>query len=84
MQLPIDTLYDQVAFYATVSIARKDRLVLEPPLRFVTNSWGRDKVPGWVKQQQNDGRDSLIYRARVHENNAIDEYTGDARFITVY
>ncbi|MFD4762211.1 hypothetical protein ACFWOJ_26090 [Streptomyces sp. NPDC058439] len=83
VQLPIDTAYDQVAFYATASLARKDRLVLQPPLQFVAKSWGRG-VPGWVKQQQKSGRDSLIYRARVHENNAIDEYTRDARFVTVY
>ncbi|SFX63136.1 hypothetical protein OH786_00655 [Streptomyces atratus] len=84
VQLPIDTPYDQVAFYATASLARKDRLVLQPPLQFVAKSWGQGNVPGWVKQQQESGRDSLIYRARVHENNAIDEYTRDARFVTVY
>lgn len=84
VQLPINTPYDQVAFYATASLGRKDRLVLEPPLNFVAYSWGREKVPGWVKRQQQSGLDSLIYRARVHENNAIDEHTRDARFVTVY
>lgn len=84
VQLPRNTPYDQVALYATASLARKDRLVLEPPLRFVAYSWGRQKVPGWVKAQQTGGVDSLIYRARVHENNALDEHTRDPRFVTVY
>ncbi|MFE0381171.1 hypothetical protein ACFW1M_37690 [Streptomyces inhibens] len=84
VQLPMDTPYDQVAIYATASLARKDRLVLQPPLDFVAYSWGREKAPGWVKAQQQSDRDSLIYRARVHENNAIDERTRDPRFVTVY
>jgi len=84
VQLPMDTPYDQVAFYASASLARKDRLVLQPPLDFVAYSWGREKVPGWMKQQQKNGLDSLIHRARVHENNAIDERTRAPRFVTVY
>ncbi|WP_245689126.1 hypothetical protein [Streptomyces chattanoogensis] len=84
VQLPMNTKYDQVAFYATASLARKDRLVLKSPLDFVAYSWGREKVPGWVKKQQRRGFDSLIYRARVHENNALDEHTRDPRFITAY
>ncbi|MFE0190518.1 hypothetical protein [Streptomyces sp. NPDC058989] len=84
VQLPMNTLYDQVAFYATASLARKDQLVLQPPLDFVAYSWGKEKVPGWVKQQQKAGLDSLIYRARVHENNELDERTRDPRFVTVY
>ncbi|MEU5016799.1 hypothetical protein AB0G60_05140 [Streptomyces angustmyceticus] len=83
VQLPMNTPYDQVAFYATASLARKDRLVLQP-LDFVAYSWGREKIPGWVKAQQRGGLDSLLYRARVHENNALDEHTRDPRFITVY
>ncbi|MFI9052011.1 hypothetical protein [Streptomyces sp. NPDC053427] len=84
VQLPMNTPYDQVAFYATASLARKDRLALEPPLDFVAYSWGREKVPGWMKKQQKIGLDSLIYRARVHENNALDERTRKPRFVTVY
>lgn len=84
VQLPMNTPYDQLSFYATASLARKDRLVLEPPLDFVAYSWGREKVPGWLKKRQRSGLDSLIYRARVHENNALDEHTRDPRFITVY
>ncbi|MFI0229788.1 hypothetical protein [Streptomyces sp. NPDC017086] len=84
LQLPMSTPYDQVAFYATASLARKDRLVLQPPLDFKALSWGKRPVPGWVKEQQKKGIDSLIYQARVHENNAIDEHTRSARFVTVY
>ncbi|MFI0716006.1 hypothetical protein ACH4SK_36455 [Streptomyces inhibens] len=84
VQLPMDTPYDQVAIYATANLARKDRLVLGAPLNFVAYSWGREKVPGWMKEQQRGGHDSLIFRARVHENNAIDEQTRDRRFVTVY
>ncbi|MFD3417648.1 hypothetical protein [Streptomyces decoyicus] len=84
VQLPMNTPYDQLSFYATASLARKDRLVLQPPLAFVAYSWGREKVPGWLKERQSSGLDSLIYRARVHENNALDERTRDPRYITVY
>ncbi|MEU8032180.1 hypothetical protein AB0C13_26680 [Streptomyces sp. NPDC049099] len=84
VQLPLDTKYDQVTFYATASLARKDRLVLEPPLQFLAKSWGGNQVPEWVRKQQGKDFDFLVYRARVHENNAIDEYTRDPRFVTVY
>ncbi|MEU5091354.1 hypothetical protein [Streptomyces sp. NPDC021356] len=84
VQLPLDTPYDQLAFYATASLARKDRLGLEPPLQFKAYSWSGKEVPTWVKEQQKSGLDSIIYRARVHENNAIDERTRDPRYVTVY
>ncbi|MFF2125492.1 hypothetical protein ACFVW1_08825 [Streptomyces olivochromogenes] len=84
VQLPKDTPYDQVSFYATASLARKDRLTLQPPLNFMAYSWGGGKIPGWVKEQQKKGLDSVIYRARVHENNAIDECTRDPHYVTVY
>lgn len=84
VQLPMNTPYDQVAFYATASLARKDRLVLQPPLNFVANSWDGHQATGLLKEDQKRGVDSLIYRARVHENNALDEYTRDPRFVTVY
>ncbi|MES4888655.1 hypothetical protein [Streptomyces sp. NPDC096012] len=85
VQLPLDTRYDQVAYYASASLARKDQLVLEPPLNFVATSWGRGDVPKWVKaQQQKKGLDSLVYRARVHENNAIDETIREPRFVSLY
>ncbi|MFI6360812.1 hypothetical protein ACIBJF_51905 [Streptomyces sp. NPDC050743] len=84
VELPVDTQYDQVAFYATASFARKDQVVVDPPLNFVTTSWDGGDVPKWVKDQQKRGTDSLVYRARVHENNAIDENIREPRFVTVY
>ncbi|MER7309690.1 hypothetical protein [Streptomyces griseoluteus] len=83
-QLPLNTPYDQVTFYATASLARKDRLVLEPPLHYLTKSWGEKNIPEWVKKQQQKDSDFLVYRARVREDNAIDEYTRDPRYVTVY
>ncbi|MFE7234163.1 hypothetical protein ACWCRF_28775 [Streptomyces sp. NPDC002405] len=85
VQLPIDTSYDQVAVYASASLARKDRLDLEPPLQFKAYSWKENsKVPAWVKDQEKYGLDTIVHQARVHENNAIDEHTRDARYVTVY
>ncbi|MEU1706868.1 hypothetical protein ABZ478_15850 [Streptomyces sp. NPDC005706] len=84
VQLPLNTPYDQVTFYASANLARKDRLVLQPPLNFLTKSWGAKAVPEWVKKQQNKDYDFLVYRARVREDDAIDEYTRDARYVTVY
>ncbi|MFI2645298.1 hypothetical protein [Streptomyces sp. NPDC018610] len=82
VQLPKDTRYDQLAFYATASLARRDQIVLDPPLQFVATSWKSSDVAAWVKTQRD--LDSLVYRARVHENNAIDENTRAPRFVTVY
>ncbi|MER6009396.1 hypothetical protein [Streptomyces bluensis] len=91
VELPMDTRYDQLAFYATASLARKDQIVLDPPLQFKTTSWRGDLpkwVKGqqkkWVKGQQKKGIDSLVYRARVHENNAIDERIREPRYVTVF
>ncbi|MFD7836249.1 hypothetical protein [Streptomyces sp. NPDC059761] len=81
VQLPIDTPYDQVAFYATASFARKDRLGLDS-VKFDRDSWSGGKVPPWLKEQKNF--DSLIYTGRVHENNSINARTMDARFVAVY
>ncbi|MEV6117665.1 hypothetical protein AB0L59_35640 [Streptomyces sp. NPDC052109] len=84
VELPMDTQYDQLAFYATASLARKDQIVLDPPVKFVTTSWSGDgNVPKWVKDQQKKGTDSLLYRARVHENNKIDETIRQPHFVTV-
>ncbi|MGW4684507.1 hypothetical protein ACWEPM_06210 [Streptomyces sp. NPDC004244] len=81
VQLPINTQYDQVAFYASVSLARKDRLGLDS-VQFDRYSWSGGKVPRWVKEQKDF--DSLIYSGRVRENNSIDERTMDPRFVAVY
>jgi hypothetical protein len=79
VQMPIDTPYDQVAFYATASFARKDRLGLDS-LKFDGYSWNRGKVPPWKEKDV----DFLAYRGRVHENNAIDDRTRAPRYVTVY
>lgn len=81
VQMPVDTPYDQLAFYASATFARKDRLNLKGPLAFTGYSWDGGQVPLWMSQ---NNFDSLIYRARVHENNAIDERTRDPRYVTVY
>ncbi|WP_306189129.1 MULTISPECIES: hypothetical protein [unclassified Streptomyces] len=84
VQLPIDTPYDQVAMYASASLARKDRLGLKSPLQFKAYSWKGSNVPVWVKKQEKSGLDTLVYQARVDENNSIDKYTRDPRYVTVY
>ncbi|GAA3381353.1 hypothetical protein GCM10020367_72260 [Streptomyces sannanensis] len=81
VQLPIDTKYDQLAFYATASFARKDRLGLYQ-IDLEGYSWSGGKVPRWMKKLKN--LDTVIYRGRVHENNAIATHTRDPRYVTVY
>ncbi|WP_245766793.1 hypothetical protein [Streptomyces colonosanans] len=80
VQLPMDTPYDQVAFYASASLAHKDRVILKQ-IDFQGYSWRGGKVPPWMNTKETD---SLIYRGRLHENNAIDEHTRVPRFVTVY
>ncbi|MFJ8105536.1 hypothetical protein [Streptomyces sp. NPDC096132] len=82
VHLPVDTPYDQLAFYASVSLARQDRLVLER-LKPLGNSWSGGKVPWWIQRGQKD-IDSIIYRGRVYENNAIDDHTMDPRYLTLF
>ncbi|MGW5480000.1 hypothetical protein [Streptomyces sp. NPDC004008] len=81
VQMPVNTPYDRVAFYASAHFARKDRLGLAPELRFEGYSWGVGHVPPWVKSQN---LDAVVYRGRVHENNAIDDHTRDPRYVNVY
>ncbi|MGW7044655.1 hypothetical protein ACWGDT_18475 [Streptomyces avermitilis] len=81
VQVPMDTRYDQLAFYATASFARKDRIGLERiPLQGY--SWRSSQAPQWVRKDKET--DSVIYSGRVHENNAIARHTMDPRFLTVY
>ncbi|MEU6217951.1 hypothetical protein ABZ845_10580 [Streptomyces sp. NPDC047022] len=80
VQMPIDTPYDQVAFYASASFARKDRLGLTL-FNLEGYSWAGGKVPKW-ETRNND--DAVVYRGRVSENNAIDALTRDPRYVTVY
>lgn len=79
VQMPIDTPYDQVAFYATASFARKDRLDLQN-LGFDGYSWSGGKAPRWKRADS----DLIIYRGRVSENNAIDAQTREPRYVGVY
>ncbi|MEU6604373.1 hypothetical protein ABZ922_04735 [Streptomyces shenzhenensis] len=81
VQLPIDTPYDQLAFYASADFARKDRMGLEQ-VGLEGYSWTGGKVPQWMRDQKDV--DSVIYRGRVHENNAIAKHTMDPRYVTVY
>ncbi|GAA3075485.1 hypothetical protein [Streptomyces glomeratus] len=81
VQMPIDAPYDRVAFYASASFARKDRLVLGPPLQFKGYSWDGGQEPQWMKTMD---LDAIVYRGRVHENNPINDRTREPRYVTVY
>ncbi|MGW5213609.1 hypothetical protein ACWEQO_21040 [Streptomyces sp. NPDC004051] len=81
VQLPIDTPYDQLALYASAQLARKDRLGLDQ-VQLKGYSWGGGKLPEWVKKDK--AFDSVAYRGRVYENNAIDRHTMDPRYASVY
>ncbi|MEV7392020.1 hypothetical protein [Streptomyces sp. NPDC091215] len=81
VQLPMNTPYDQVAFYASAHLARKDRVALDH-LQFLCYSWNDHQGPQCKEQKK--GSDSIIYESRLHENNAIDEETRDPRHIDVY
>ncbi|MFF7970270.1 hypothetical protein [Streptomyces sp. NPDC007905] len=80
VQLPLNTQYDRLAFYATASFGRKDRLGLDH-FELPRYSWRDGKAPEWAKP---DDVDCVIYRSRVHENNAIDNHTRDPRYLSVY
>ncbi|WP_316775902.1 hypothetical protein [Streptomyces sasae] len=81
VQLPMDTQYDQVAFYASAHLARMDRVSVER-LHFKCYSWDSRQVPPCVKQKRDS--DSIIYESSLRENNAIDAETRDPRHIDVY
>ncbi|MFF5145469.1 hypothetical protein ACFY6U_38130 [Streptomyces sp. NPDC013157] len=82
VQLPIDTPYDHLAFYATVSLARKDKLDLGAFGR-PDYSWRGATLPQWLKRGQKE-YDTIVQSAEVQENNAIDNYTRDPRRVTTY
>jgi hypothetical protein len=83
LQLPMDTPYDQVTFYAGASLARKDRMTVEN-LTFKDYSWRRGSdVPGWVTSPHKEW-DALVFRGKIDESNAIDEHTMDRRTLSVY
>jgi hypothetical protein len=82
MQLPMNTPYDEVTFYASASLARKDRMTVKN-LSFKGYSWQRGtNVPKWVSPRKE--WDSLVFRGTIDESNAIDEHTRDRRTLSVY
>ncbi|MEV7244466.1 hypothetical protein [Streptomyces sp. NPDC093248] len=82
VQLPMNTPYDEVTFYASASLARKDRMSVRD-LKFEGYSWRQGtNTPGWVSQHKQ--WDALVFSGEIHESNAIDEHTRDRRTLTVY
>ncbi|MFI2759000.1 hypothetical protein ACH5A3_09025 [Streptomyces echinatus] len=81
VQLAVDTPYDKLAFYASLSLARKDRLVVggfgEP-----SYSWKGVEVPKWARGKGND--DVIVQSAEVQENSTIDRRTRKSRRVTTY
>ncbi|MFF7748815.1 hypothetical protein ACFZCP_06070 [Streptomyces sp. NPDC007971] len=82
VQLPRDTNFDKLTFYATLSLARKDRLVMDK-FGNPSYSWRGAAVPQWVKRGQRES-DTIIQTADMQENNAIDQYTRKRRRVTTY
>ncbi|MFJ7152025.1 hypothetical protein ACIQVT_28185 [Streptomyces sp. NPDC100445] len=82
VQLPSNTSFDRLTFYADLSLARKDRLVMQQ-FGVPKYSWQGVAVPQWVKGGQRDN-DTIIQTAEMQENNAIDRYTRKKRRVTIY
>ncbi|MFD8263285.1 hypothetical protein ACFV19_31240 [Streptomyces griseoluteus] len=81
VQLPMDTPYDQLTFYASAHLARKDLSSLQH-LTFNGYTWDKAQVPAWVKTHKDF--DSIVYKSRIGENNSIDGITRMPRYMTVY
>ncbi|MFE2145579.1 hypothetical protein ACFXA3_28245 [Streptomyces sp. NPDC059456] len=82
VELPIDTNFEKLTFYATLSLARKDKLVMG---NFGTPgySWRGVDLPRWVKAGREEN-DVIVQTAPMQENNAIDHYTRQHRRVTTY
>ncbi|MFD7873711.1 hypothetical protein ACFV5G_06200 [Streptomyces sp. NPDC059766] len=82
VQLPTDTPYDKLAFYAGGTFARKDRLVLD---QFGEQgySWSGASIPGWMKKLGRD-IDYVVFSGRVREGNSIAARTRYPRYVHVY
>ncbi|MGW4439662.1 hypothetical protein ACWELO_28565 [Streptomyces sp. NPDC004596] len=82
VQLPSNTSFDKLTFYATLNLARKDRLNMD---RFggFDYSWRGAAVPRWMKRDQRE-LDTIIQTAKVQESNAIDRFTRKKRCVTTY
>ncbi|MEU6665725.1 hypothetical protein [Streptomyces sp. NPDC046727] len=81
VKLPIGTPYEKLTFYSSLSLARKDRLVMGSfgqPMY----SWRGVNMPRWVKESK--GIDTIVKMASMKENNAIDRYTRDQRRVSTY
>ncbi|SEB98028.1 hypothetical protein SAMN05216532_0090 [Streptomyces sp. 2231.1] len=80
VQLPSDTNFDKLTFYASLSLARKDRLVLQ---KFGGSdySWRGKALPQWAKDGKKEN-DTIIRTADMRENNAIDNLTRKKRHLT--
>ncbi|MFE9493091.1 hypothetical protein [Streptomyces collinus] len=78
VQLPSNTNFDRLTFYAAVGLARKDRLVMEN-YGNPNYSWRGTRLPTWIK-----GDDAIVQTAGMQENNAIDHYTRFRRRVTTY
>lgn len=82
VQLPSDTNFDKLTFYASLSLARKDRLVLQ---KFAESgySWRGKVLPQWVKDEKKEN-DTIVQTAGMRENNAIDNLTRKKRNVTTF
>ncbi|MFE5402749.1 hypothetical protein ACFQ9Z_15465 [Streptomyces sp. NPDC056580] len=84
VQLPSNTSFDKLTFYATLNLARKDRLDMGL-FKGSNYSWRGAAVPQWMKEDQKEKKyDTIIQGADVQEINAIDQITRKKRRITTY
>ncbi|MEU1464468.1 hypothetical protein ABZ467_27955 [Streptomyces sp. NPDC005727] len=84
VQLPSNTNFDKLTFYATLNLARKDRLNMGE-FRGSSYSWRGAAVPRWMKKDQKEKKfDAIIQTAEMQENNAIDQLTRNGRRVTTY
>ncbi|MFJ9832839.1 hypothetical protein ACIRU2_15825 [Streptomyces sp. NPDC101169] len=84
VQLPSNTDFDKLTFYATLNLARKDRLRMDQ-FAGISYSWRGTAVPPWMKKEQKEKKfDTIIQTANMQENNAIDQFTRNNCRITTY
>ncbi|MBJ6637128.1 hypothetical protein H4K36_02650 [Streptomyces sp. DHE7-1] len=80
VQLPRDTNFDKLTFYATLNLARKDRLNMDA-FGSPSYSWRGVAMPQWMDPKE---RDTIIQTAEMQESNAIDQITRKKRRVTTY
>ncbi|MEU1710306.1 hypothetical protein ABZ478_33965 [Streptomyces sp. NPDC005706] len=81
VKLPNDTPYEKLTFYSSLSLARKDRLVMGSFGR-PGYSWRGAEMPQWVKRSKEN--DTIVKMAEMRENSAIDRYTRAQRRVSTY